>query len=227
MSMVTSGRYTYTCDGKPIPVDEPFRIEAQGRGLVVTSQRTAPGTSMTVEAVYGAGGRIDATIDWTSELSGTTPMSHVEYRIDADAGVTFVDDAGATQRVDAPLETSFFPLMRVFSGRSLSKVVAGGAAGADVLTPDIRDPKIHERWLQPLVDRRRAASVVEGALDVDGVSRGCKIVEYLGGSYDQPATVWLDEGGLLLRYTWDQPGVGAWDVRVADVEGQWPTPAVW
>ena len=60
---------------------------------------------------------------------------------------------------------------------------------------------------------------MDGELDVDGKIRACRVVEYLGGSYDQPATVWLDEGDLLLRYTWDQPGVGDWDVRLADVQG--------
>jgi hypothetical protein len=226
MSMVTSGRYTYVCDGKQMPVEEPFSIERQERGRVVRSQRTAPGTCMEVEAVYGAEGGLAATLEWSSDLAGTSPTSRVEYLVTADGSVTFADGGTRTQ-VDVPVGTSFFPLMRVFSGRSLSKVVAGGPAGADVLTPDIRDPQVLDRWLQPLIDHRSAASVVQGSLEVDGIERGCRVVEYLGGSYDQPATVWLDEGGLLLRYTWDQPGVGQWDVRVADVQGEWPTPAVW
>jgi hypothetical protein len=227
MSIVTQGRYAYVCDGKPIPVEEPFRIERQERGLVVSSQRVAPGTRMSIETVYGIGGAVHATIDWSSELEGTSPVTNVEYNVAHDGSVMFTGTDGQTRLIEVPEGTSFFPLMRVFSGRSLSKVVGGGADGADVLTPDIRNPKELERWLHPLVDRRHAASVVEGTLAVDGVERECRIVEYLGGSYDQPATVWLDGGGLLLRYTWAQPGVGDWDVRVADVEGEWPTPEAW
>jgi hypothetical protein len=227
MSIVTQGRYTYVCEGEPIPVDEPFSIERQERGLVVASQRVAPGTRMSIEAVYGIGGAVDATIAWTSELAGTSPATHVEYAVAPDGTVSFTEADAGTKPVEVPEGTSFFPLMRVFSGRSLSKVVDGGVDGADVLTPDIRDPKELDRWLQPLVDRRRAANVIEGSLVVDGVDRACRIIEYLGGSYDQAATVWLDEGGLLLRYTWDQPGVGDWDVRVADVEGDWPVPVSW
>jgi hypothetical protein len=227
MSIVTLGRYSYVCDGKPIPVDEPFTIERQERGLVVSAQRTAPGTRMSITAVYGINGGVHATIDWSSELAGTSPVTHVEYDVASDGAVSFTGVDGAVRAVEAPVGTSFFPLMRVFSGRSLTKVVEGGAHGADVLTPDIRDPKDLDRWLQPLIDRRRAASVVEGSLVVDGVERGCRVVEYLGGSYDQPASVWLDEGGLLLRYTWDQPGVGDWDVRVTGVEGEWPAPVTW
>lgn len=227
MTEQTRGRYTYSCDGKPIPVEESFTVERQQRGVVVASARSAPGTRMSVEVVYGIDGGTMASLTWTSDLEGTSPASSVVYTVDGEGAVVFTDDAGLSHPVDASADVSFFPLMRVFSGRSLSKVVEGSEAGADVLTPDIRDPQATERWLQPLVDRRRAASVVAGSLDVDGVAHDCRIVEYLGGSYDQPATVWLDEGGLLLRYTWDQPGVGDWDVRLADVVGPWPAPVMW
>ena len=222
-----SGRYVYLCDGDAVPVDETFAIASQERGLVVSSVRTAPGTRLDVETVYAPDGGTIASLTWASGVEGTTPAASVTYRLTAEGGGLLTDTAGSQHLIEMPADASFFPLMRVFSGRSLAKVVAGGDAGAAVLTPDIRDPRATERWLLPLVDQRRAAAVVEGTLEVDGVHHACRIIEYLGGSYDQPATVWLDSGGLLLRYTWDQPGVGAWDVRLRDVDGSWPKPVMW
>ena len=34
-----------------------------------------------------------------------------------------------------------------------------------------------------------------------------------GGPYADPCRCWIDDEGWLLRYEWQQPGVGLWDVR--------------
>jgi hypothetical protein len=231
MTTIAKGRYAYRCDGTETPVDERFEVLPQTRGLLVTSRRSAPGTGLQVDSVFGAGGTIEATLSWTSELAGTAAHAVVVHRWNGSvlAASGQVDGRDAAARLEAS-DASYFPLMRVFSGRTLLRLMAASADGhdgIDVVTPDIRDPKAVERWLAPLLDHRRIASVQATTLEVDGVERPCHEVEYLGGSYDQAASVWVDEGGLLLRYTWDQPGVGDWDVRLCDVEGDWPRPREW
>jgi hypothetical protein len=231
MTTAARGRYAYWCDGAEVPVDERFEVVPQTRGVLVTSSRSAPATLLTVESVFGAEGGVDATLTWTSELEGTAAHAVVVHRWNGSvlAASGQVDGRDAAERLEAP-DASYFPLMRVFSGRTLLRLMADAAEGSDgidVVTPDIRDPKAVERWLAPLLDRRRIASVRPTTLEVDGVARECHEVEYLGGSYDQAASVWVDPGGLLLRYTWDQPGVGDWDVRLCDVEGDWPRPRQW
>jgi hypothetical protein len=231
MTTAAQGRYAYWCDGAEVPVDERFEVVPQNRGLLVTSNRSAPGTMLTVDSVFGAEGGVDATLTWTSELEGTAAHAAVRHRWDGAVleASGLVDGRDSAGRLDAP-GASYFPLMRVFSGRTLLRLMAASADGhdgIDVVTPDIRNPKAVERWLAPLLDHRRIASVQATTLEVDGVERPCHEVEYLGGSYDQAASVWVDDGGLLLRYTWDQPGVGDWDVRLCDVEGDWPRPREW
>jgi hypothetical protein len=223
----TRGRYTYVCDGRPVPVDETFAVVPQTRGLLVSCARTAPGTSMLVDVVHGP--QTEATFTWTSELAATAAHAQVVHTWDGahlHAHGT-VEGVGAFDETVAAPGASYFPLMRVFSGRTLLRLIDAGADGVDVMTPDIRDPKELDRWLRPLLDHRRVGAVDDTTLDVDGAVRPCRVVEYLGGSYDAPARVWVDDGGLLLRYTWEQPGVGDWDVRVEQIDGDWPRPVEW
>jgi hypothetical protein len=229
----TTGRYRYTLDGVEIPVEERFTIEHQARGVVVAGFRTAPGTRLDVESVYRIDGTSHCSLAWTSELENTASSVRATYVVNLDGSVsaTWVTEDGpeVAQSIDvagghAP---SFFPLLRVFSGRSVAKLVAVAPTPLPVLVPDIRDPKNVERFLTPLLGDRLAASVEAGTCAVDGVDRACEVVDYRGGSYDSDATVYLDGGGLLLRYTWPQEGAGDWDVQLCEVEGNWPEPSLW
>jgi hypothetical protein len=231
VTSVTQGRYSYSCDGSDVGVDERFEVIPETRGVLVVSSRAAQGTRLSVDAVFLRDGAVEATFLWGSDLAGTAAHASVVHHWDG-ASVTArgeVDGVAVDVRQEAS-RASYFPLMRVFSGRTLLRLLTAAEAGGDgidVVTPDIRDPKAVDRWLLPLLDHRRIASSRSTTLEVDGVERACREVEYLGGSYDQAASVWVDDGGLLLRYTWDQPGVGSWDVRLCDVVGDWPRPREW
>ena len=126
-----------------------------------------------------------------------------------------------------------------------SEPTVGFDAGADdpgslmnessttVIVPDVRDPSKREQLFMPLVDRRTAEVVgtedvvVERATSADEVTEAT-IYRYVGGSYgEQGAHVVVDDGGLMRRYAWDQPEVGHWDVRLAEVTGTWPRPLTW
>ena len=229
----TTGRYRYTLDGVEIPVEERFAIEPQTGGLLITGFRSAPGTRLDVEASYLTDGTTNCVLMWTSELEGMASSVRAAYEVALDGSVvaTWITEGGpevtqaiAAAGVQAP---SFFPLMRVFSGRSLAKLVEVSPTPLPVLVPDIRDPKAVERFLTPLLGDRFAASVEPGMCAVDGIERSCSVVDYRGGSYDSDATVYLDAGGLLLRYTWPQEGVGDWDVELCEVVGDWPEPSQW
>jgi hypothetical protein len=229
---VTTGRYRYLLNGQEIDVDERFEIVVRDDGVVVSSARSAQGTRLSVQCVYSDDGVIGCVLEWTSELNGTAPSVLASYVVVADGSVeatwSVADGPEQSDSIPAGLVAlSFFPLMRVFSGRSVAKLVAVAPQPVPVLVPDIRDPKAVDSFLTPLLGDRFAASVDDGVCEVDGVNHACVVVDYRGGSYDSDATVYLDDGGLLLRYTWPQEGVGEWDVRLSDVEGPWPTPSTW
>lgn len=227
---MTTGQYAYLCDGAETPIREDFTVDERWGIVTVTSSRSAPGTSLTVVASYTPDGGQSAAVAWRSDLAGTVPVADVDLTLLADGRVVVsgeVAGAAVDDEVTVGADGSLFPLMRVFSGRTLLRLATAGDAGLEVCVPDIRDPRDRAAFLRPLVDRRRVGSVRDDSLEVDGRSVPCRVVEYLGGSYDQAAEVWVDEGGLLLRYTWDQPGVGDWDVRLCEVTGEWPRPARW
>ena len=228
----TTGRYRYLLNGQEIEVDERFAVTVGIDGVFVSSARAAPGTRLSVECVYSSDGVTGCVLEWTSELEGMAPSVLASYVVASDGSIeatwSVADGPERTDSIPAGLiAPSFFPLMRVFSGRSVAKLVAVVPNPLPVLVPDIRDPKAVENFLTPLLGDRFAASVVDGVCEVDGVDRECVVVDYRGGSYDVDATVYLDEGGLLLRYTWPQEGVGEWDVRLSDIEGSWPRPSTW
>lgn len=237
--LVTSGCYTYSVDGSVAPVAEPFTVTCREQSVLVTSERVAPGTRLNVDAVYNADGPTDVLLTWASDHEDLPQIATMRYVHDPAGGLTAsgtVDSVEHSHELALSAAASFFPLMRVYSGRTLLRLVdagdGGGAgdavnAGVDVVTPDIRDPSVHALFLQPLRDHRRTGATERTTLEVDGRAVACTKVEYLGGSYDQPASVWVDDGGLLLRYTWDQPGVGDWDVRIGDINGPWPVPRDW
>ena len=96
MTQVSRGRYTYACDGKAIPVDEVFTVTGEERGLVVASDRSAPGTRMSVNTVYGIDGSTTSTLTWTSELEGTSPASTVVFVVDAVGAIRVTAHDGGT-----------------------------------------------------------------------------------------------------------------------------------
>lgn len=229
----TTGRYRYTLDGVEIPVEERFAVEHQARGVIVTGFRAAPGTRLDVEAAYLIDGTTNCVLVWSSELEGTATSVRARYDVAVDGSIsaTWITEDGPEVSQAIPSgegqTPSFFPLLRVFSGRSLTKLVEVSPNPLPVLVPDIRDPQQVERFLTPLLGDRFAASVEPGTCPIDGLERECSVVDYRGGSYDSDATVYLDSGGLLLRYTWPQDGVGDWDVQLCEVEGDWPEPSQW
>jgi len=220
-------------NGAEIPVTETFTIEQQVRGTSVTSARSAPGTELRVEARYSLEGGVECALEWTSELDGMAARVVASYSVAPDGSIaarwSTNDAAERTETIpvgSGPVPM-FFPLMRVFSGRSLAKLVAVAPQPLPVLVPDIRDPKNVDAFLTPLLGDRFAASVAAGSCLVDDAAHPCDVVDYRGGSYDSDATVYLDNGGLLLRYTWPQEGAGEWDVQLCEIEGPWPTPSQW
>jgi hypothetical protein len=233
VSTPTTGRYRYLLGGAEQPVEERFRITPFDDHTTVESWRRAHGTSLQVQAQYFADGRCECELIWNSEVPDTAEHVEAHYSIapDGSVGARWRTNRGAQQQSQVAASAkggpSFFPLMRVFSGRTVRALALAAGQSKAVVVPDIRDPKAVSAFLTPLVGDRHAAAVQSGSTDVDGVDHECAVVDYRGGQYDSDATVFVDDGGLLLRYTWPQDGVGDWDVQLCEVQGPWPAPSQW
>ncbi|HAM24087.1 MAG TPA: hypothetical protein DCM51_00800 [Actinobacteria bacterium] len=233
MTDLTTGRYRYLLGGDEQPVDERFRITAFDDHTKVESWRNAHGTSLQVQALYFEAGHCECELIWNSTVPETPEHveTHYAVAVDGSVQVSWRINRGAQQHHSVEADSrggpSFFPLMRVFSGRTVRKLALTAGQPMTVVVPDIRDPRVVDSFLTPLVSDRHAASVQPGTVEVDGVDHECLVVDYRGGQYDADATVFVDDGGLLLRYTWPQAGVGDWDVQLCEVQGPWPAPAQW
>ncbi len=182
-------------------------------------------------------------------LAGTTLITDVD-----DGDVVTANDPADGDVATLPEGAQLFALLRIFSGPVVMAcaispasvepaITSDGTAdvpasllsetSTTVIVPDVRDPSKREQLFLPLVDRRTAEVVgtedvvVERATSADEITQAT-IYRYVGGSYgEQGAEVVVDDGGLMRRYAWDQPDVGHWDVRLAEVTGTWPRPLTW
>ncbi len=223
----TRGRYVYRFAGAVVPVDERFVLGQVGDGVRVRATRVAAHPTVRLEATvtYRPSRPVAAALRWTGSSPGI-PAS-------AEATIAADNDRVRTERIvdgryhlDESVRGELLPLLRVFAGPVV--VATSEPGGRDVVVPDIRDPGRPATLFAPLVDRRTAELLGEREVVVDGVARGGRAYRAVGGAYgERGAEFVVDEGGLLLGYTWDQPRVGAWDVRLDGLTGPWPTPARW
>ena len=215
-SIVDSGVYHYSLNGESTAVRERWqrRRHASGQWLV-TSTRTAPGVEIAVEARVADGVVMSFEIGWLAQ--GKSELRW-EYRLAPDRVLA---DCSAG---DAPLrreEVAFpagskiallSPLMRIFAGPLIARLLDNGGRGAVVL-PYIADPTAQSRLLQPVLSDREAR-VLESDLELElpGGRFRCRRCEYLGDQYGPGSEFWLAEDELLVRYQWQQSPDQHWDV---------------
>jgi len=246
--------YEYFRDGQREAIDERVLVlrDDEDDSVRVLGSRVAYGTELRVAVAYGshepqassADRAVIVSLEWIPDVETGVVSRHAEYVL---AGRTLIVDVDGPHEstVSDPTEgdvstlpegSQLFPLLRVFSGpvvMACATATGPGASGSTVVVPDVRDPSKADRLLTPLTDVRTAKDVgtegvvVERAESADEVEQAT-VFRYFGGSYsDEGAEVVVDSGGLLRRYAWDQPGAGHWDVRLAEVTGQWPRPRTW
>jgi hypothetical protein len=210
------GRYRYTRDGEPMPVDERFVLGEIAPGVVrVRSTRiTATPTARLEVDVRISGGRTDAVVRWTGSAPGVAREARAEYSgEDGAVAVTRVVDGVVHEPVAAA--GAVYPLMRVFTG----PLVVGSVAGLDVVVPDVADPGAVDRFLAPVTSSRTAEVLGGRAVVVDGVERAGTAYRWIGGAYGEDGAEFVvDPGGLLLSYAVTQPS-GRWEVALAEVTG--------
>ncbi len=212
------GRYVYTRDGEPVPVDERFVLGEIAPGVVrVRSTRItgSPAARLEVDARVTATGS-DAVVRWVGSSPGVARAARAEYA--ASAGTVAV-----TREVDGVVHEAVtavgasYPLMRVFTG----PLVRASVTGLDVVVPDVADPADLDRFLAPVTSSRTAEVLGERVVVVDGAEHAGTAYRWVGGAYGEDGAEFVvDPGGLLLEYAVTQPS-GRWEVRLAEVSGPW------
>lgn len=208
------GRYVYRLNGEPAPIEESWqRRRIDENHWEIESSRIAGDVSIRVRATSNSLGVRECRVQWRQQrdieahyvLSGQS----LRFSIGDGAGQSAVQDI-ALERQPAML----FPLMRIFAGPVIARLLATGAQGLVVL-PELGVPEDDDQLLRPRLSERSARLVGNEVLDVAGMGlQSCQCCQYLGDQYDDAARFWLGSDKLLLRYQWQQSPSQAWDVSL-------------
>ena len=216
-----AGRYHYELDGAGTEIDETWsRRPREGGGYFVHAQRTAPGICLVVNAECDEQGAVQCNLEWQAERH---PAVRALYRIE-ESSVSCVRQwpGSDTETWEFTYEESrevplLLPLLRIFTGPVIAGLLARGGEGP-VLVPSISDPGDRAKLLAPATSVRGAA-VVDGddAIELFGRKYRCRRCLFTGERYDESASFWLSDDDILLRYRWQQPGVGDWVVSLEEL----------
>ncbi|MEH6591364.1 MAG: hypothetical protein V7746_13980 [Halioglobus sp.] len=224
---VSSGCYRYLLDGKDTGIDERWQRQVSADGVVTTnSTRVAPGIKIAVRA-QGTASQINAfDVEWTREGAATLLAAYSfdgrDVLVSRSCAEQGMEQAVEQQRVVSTQDVAplLSPLMRIFAGPVIARLLADGGCGQVVL-PFIGDPEARNQLLWPVLSERRAVRLPQAdeILLVGSREIPARCCEYMGDQYADGTRFWLGSDDDLLRYCWQQPGVGEWDVRLEMDEG--------
>jgi hypothetical protein len=214
-----SGSYQYSLNGKPTEVRETWSLEGDLPGECrITSTRAASGINISVTALVLHGAVQNFSVQW---CTGSAENISAHYELRGDRPIVTRRGMGDTEeeKIEVAVETLnqaplLFPLMRIFTGPLIARLLAHDSGGTIVL-PDINDPADELKLLTPLVSERSAKLVGEELIAAtDGEEQLCRRCEYSGGQYTADSHFWLADDNLLERYQWQQSIDLFWDVRL-------------
>lgn len=204
------GRYDYWRDGQPTDIYETWHIESLASGMhLITTGRIAKtyGSQIQVIAHRNEIGHIIAChIAWEH---AQTPRISADYEL---SDVLRVRRQFGTQRENGMVyleETAYLaPLLRIFMGITIQNIVANGGS-ALIIVPNIINSTDTHQLLTPTFERRQARFISSDRVAVGETTIAANCYRYLGAQYDESAQFWVDDAGILIRYTWNE-----WDIRL-------------
>ncbi len=209
------GQYRYLHNGGETGVIESWSVRPAGApaALDVHCERSAPGLQCRLEASVTDGLLRCCRLIW--ERRGDDPVT-LDYQGGADTQVLQRNGSDAEPQSQvweagtaSPL---FYPLMRLFTGPVMRSLCAQGGRGS-VLVPRIAAHTTSEALLLPEVSKRRAWCEREADTESPW-----ELWRFVGGPYTVDASFWLDDRGLLQRYSWRQAPDSLWEVSL--IEGE-------
>lgn len=196
--VLAEGHYRYLHNGQVTDIVEPW-AQYQHEGNTVTRTLRSDGRHFVLGVKFWdvADTRF-ASFYWENAVGSYTvnyavQNNRVRWNIEGEPGQTLL--------LEQP--TSFFPLMRIFSGATLLTILENNGR-CQVLVPSIKTPEQRDTLFQPLVTERTVERLDDGAY------------LYRGGEYDDAARYELTQCGILQRYSWQQSEREHWDVELIE-----------
>ena len=210
-----SGVYHYLLNGQATQIREHWQRHRQATGeWLVNSGRSAPGVNIDGEARMTEGLVTQFEVLWQaddrSELRARYTAQDTAVEVDRTEGAVTQREAISVDGTEAAPLLS--PLMRIYAGPLIARLLAMGGQGA-VLLPFIGDPADQDRLLRPQISQRQARVLENDVeLQLGDADFRCRVCEYSGDQYAAGTRFWLAEDDLLVRYQWQQAQDQQWDV---------------
>lgn len=210
-----AGSYQYFLNGELTEIEERWQVWETGQSQRISSTRQAPGVALLVDAVAQSGVVREFDVSWRPAEG---PDIIASYRLAA-GGFTYSRQvAGAVDEVDEGTDQPviLYPLMRIFTGMVIEAVAHGGGE-ALVLVPTVSGGEAGPPLLGPDLGKRRV-SRCEGLNWPEPGPRPERLTrwQFVGGQYNANARFWLDQGGRLARYQWQQGADQHWDILMVE-----------
>gem|GEM_PF-3480840 len=203
MELIASGRYIYETNGVE-RAQEPWRIfQTEDDYRITIAERFAPDLKTHLEVVHREGfdGQESISLTFRESPKGAL-LAHGDYRLEN--GLCRFKGQSDHEWSDRPLANAhFFPLMRVFTGAMVIALMQKGGQG-EVIVPHIAQPEPDKPIFQPMRSQR----------SVQRMAGLAPVYLYHGGPYEKPATILLNNEGLMERYTWEQSDTETWVCRL-------------
>ncbi|WP_444896271.1 hypothetical protein ACJJI5_06115 [Microbulbifer sp. EKSA008] len=227
-STLAQGRYHYSCDGREMPVQDSWQLgnDEQGRRSLVSRRLVGDqGFGIEVFALLEGGLVSECVVHWRDEVDEVSahykliPEEGKSPAIGDDIQASWTGPNGPQQLNIEGDERLLFPLMRVFMGPVLSRLVQH-ENGLEVVSPDIVDPSQRGKLLSPRVSHRTARSMAGDVSSQKAQELGSDIIAYIyqGDEAERDAHCYVDSRSLLVGYDWPSSTGRLWQVRLRDLE---------
>lgn len=193
------GCYRYYCNSEKTAIVEPWCRHRDSDGAQVIRAVRTDNTNFLLGVSHRCeSGKQRLALRWQQSGSGQSISAEYDWG-DGMLVWSRSDGAGGERQFDEAVW--LFPLMRVFTGDVLLALGSRGGEG-EVLVPSIKTPDQPETLFLPEVSVRQ----------VSELAPGCFL--YGGGEYEESATCWLDDDGLMQKYRWQQSADQLWTVSL-------------
>ncbi len=214
------GVYHYRLGDNDTHIREPWTIHEQADGTFITRverDATVFKANLLVEIRSKQSQISNIGIRWTNENEHMVSEATASYEF-SEHNLTITRKCEGKQFTENhTLESGVVvsPLMRIGMGAVLTKLV-NYPDGTQVLIPNIKEPDNPDVLLSAYFEERKATVLSTETITAGGVVYQAKRYQYIGELYDESAQFWVDEYGVLLRYTWQQPDGKQWQIDLHD-----------
>ena len=211
-----NGTYVYLLNNKPTGIIETFTIEILPDGTkLTTATRDASvyGTTFTVTTTEKDNKLNEFAIIFKKEslIVAIYKFSNKSLQFQRHINGEIIDN----KTLELPKNCVIFPLMRCFQGKTILQV-AENQALTTVLVPNIINPNDTSNLLKPTFDERTAQNIGTQGIWTHSKNAGlafdCNIYRYISKHYDDKSKFWLNNEGLLIKYTFHQTNDKLWTV---------------